>query len=67
MFSLGALSDGGVSAMAIELSQRIFRDRNNQIMIGGYSDAGFWYFQGKIDAHVQDLLLLAKVEETGTP
>ncbi len=66
-FSLGALSDGSVSAMAIELGQRIFRDRNNQIMIGSFSESGYWYFQGKIDAHTQDLLMLARVEETGSP
>lgn len=62
-FSVGALSNNAISSMANELGNRIYRDRNNQYMIGGWSPTSYWYFQGRIDARLEDLYLLDQIEQ----
>ena len=64
-FGLGALSSSQVFDVMSELAQRYWRDANNQIMIGSYSDTGYWYFQGRMDARLEDLLLVHRMELTG--
>lgn len=52
------MSSQTVDEVRIELAQRYWRDANNQILIG-QSEAGFWYFQGKMDARLEDFMLIS--------
>ncbi len=69
--SFGAgMAAGGLSHSELitgfnEMGQRFYRDANNQIMIGSFSDEGYWYFQGRMEARAEDAQMLLKLQETG--
>ena len=59
-FGVGALTEQQVGDVQVELSQRRFRDLNNQEMFKN-SPTAFWYFQGRADAIADAMILIQGV------